>query len=140
MHQRKWLDGRLFDFPVDRVISWQPITSFHCSSQRNCSQTDVINLFSAMLNDQGQCSALLTREGFFDFNIFRTHCNVPHTVAVVCQHEEKVTTVYSNNMSDIKVLTVNGFYSLHVFASCDIGWFMVDNMCIKLLPQPQKFQ
>ena len=92
-----------------------------------------------MLSDQGQCSALLTREGFFDFIIFRTHCNVSHNFAVVCQHDQIVNTVFSNNISDIKVLTAHGFYNLQVFSSCDIGWFMVDNMCINFYHCPHCF-
>ena len=83
---------------------------------------------------QGNCSALLTREGFFDFVIFRTRCNVSHHVALVCQHEEKSDPVFNNDMSDVKVFQVGGFYSSHVYSSCDDGWFMVDNTCINIYP------
>ena len=80
--------------------------------------------------DQGRCSALLTREGFFDFIVLGTQCNVSHSVAVVCQHDNKVSLAFSNNMSDIKVLLVDGFYSLKLFASCDPCWFRVNYVCI----------
>ena len=87
-----------------------------------------------MFNDQGQCSALLTREGFFDFVIFKTPCNISHPVAVICQHEHKKNIAFHNNMSDIKVSMVNGYYSLQEvsIASCDSDWFLEDNMCINL--------
>ena len=126
----------MFDFPVDRVISSQPTARFNCSAEGKCSQIDVMNSSSLMLNDQGQCSALLSREGFFDFNVIRTHCNVSHNVAVVCQHDQKVNTVFNNNMSDVKVSINDGFYRLEVFSSCDIGWFRVDNMCINFYRYP----
>ena len=90
-----------------------------------------------MLNDQGQCSGLLTRVGFFDFNIFGTHCNVSQPVAVVCQHYQKVNIVFTNNMSDIKISTADGFYSLQVFSSCNNGWFLVDNVCINFYHCPR---
>ena len=83
-----------------------------------------------MINDQGKCSALLTREGFFDFVVFKTQCNVSHNVAVVCQHDPKLNTVFNNNMSDVKVHILDGFYSIQAFASYNVGWFMVDNLCI----------
>ena len=95
-----------------------------------------MNSSSLMLNDQGQCSALLTREGFFDFNVIRTHCNVSHNVAVVCQHDLKANIVFNNNMSDVKVSIDDGFYRLEMFSSCDIGWFRVDNMCINFYRCP----
>ena len=57
----------------------------------------------AMLDEQGKCSALLTRKGFFDLVIFRTQCKVSHRVGVVCQHDQKTNSKFSNNMSDIKV-------------------------------------
>ena len=85
----------------------------------------------AVFNDQGQCSALLTREGFFDFTVLRTRCDVSHNVAVVCQHEQKVNTAFNNNLSDVKVsIAAGGFYRIEIFSSCDIGWFRVYNMCI----------
>ena len=87
-----------------------------------------------MVYDQGKCSALLTREGFFDFTILRTQCNVTHSIAVVCQHDDNVGLVFNNNMSDIKVSLVDGFYSLQVFSSCDPGWFKVDEACINFYP------
>ena len=83
-----------------------------------------------MVYDQGKCSALLTREGFFDFIVLRTQCSVSHSVAVVCQHNNKVSLVFSNNMSDIKLSLVDGFYSLQLYASCDPGWFRVNDVCI----------
>ena len=92
-----------------------------------------------MLNDLGKCSALRTREGFFDFIVFRTHCNVSHTVAVVCQHSQKVNIVFNNSMSDIKISTADGFYSVQVFSSCNSGWFLVDNVCINFYHCPDCF-
>ena len=89
-----------------------------------------------MLNDQGKCSALLTRKGFFDFVIFRTQCNISYQVAVVCQHEQKVNILFNNAMSDVKVSMLTAFYSLHVFSSCDVGWFMVNNVCINFYHCP----
>ena len=83
-----------------------------------------------MVYDQGKCSALLTREGFFDFRVFKTWCNVSHSVAVVCQHNVASNLVFSNNMSDIKLSLVDGFQSIQIFSSCDPGWFMVDDVCI----------
>ena len=85
-----------------------------------------------MWNVKGKCSALLTREGFFDFVVFRTQCNVPHNVAVVCQHDQKANLLLHDNKSDIKVSRVGVFYSLQVFASCDVGWFLVDNVCVNV--------
>ena len=107
-----------------------------CPAEGNCSQIDVMNSSSAMLNDQGQCSILLTREGLFDFNVIRTHCNVSHNVAVVCQHDQKANIVFNNNMSDVKVTLADGFYRLEFLSSCDIGWFRVDNMCINFYHCP----
>ena len=89
-----------------------------------------------MLDDQGKCSALHTREGFFDFVVFRTQCNVPHSVAVVCQHDQKAMVFNNNNMSGIKVSIVDGFYSLQVYSSCDAGWFLIANICINFYPCP----
>ena len=40
--------------------------------------------------------------------------------------------VFNNNLSDVKVVSVNGYYSLQIFSSCEVGWFMVDNMCINI--------
>ena len=120
----------MFDFPVDRVISSQPTASFDCSAEGKCSQIDVMNSPSVMLPDQGHWAALLTREGFFDFTVIRTHCNVSHNVAVVCQHDQKANIGFYNNRSDVKVSIDDGIYRLEVFSSCEIGWFRVDNMCI----------
>ena len=92
-----------------------------------------------MLNDQGKCSALLTREGFFDCIVFRTHCHISHPVAVVCQHYQKVNISFNNNMSDIRISTADGFYSLQVFSSCNSGWFLVDNVCINFYHCPDCF-
>ena len=89
-----------------------------------------------MWKDKGKCSALLTREGFFDFVVFRTQCDDPHSVTVVCQHDQKATILHHNNMSDIKVSNVGLFYSLQVFASCDAGWFLVDNVCVNFYHCP----
>ena len=83
-----------------------------------------------MEHHQGKCSALITREGFFDFRVCQTLCNVSHHVALVCQHSKKMNLVLSNNMSDIKISFVDGFHRIQVFSSCDPGWFMVDDMCI----------
>ena len=83
-----------------------------------------------MVHEEGKCSALLTREGFFDFRIFKTQCNVPHSVAVVCQHNVNKNLVFTSNMSDIKLSLVDGFHSIQIFSSCDPGWFMVDYVCI----------
>ena len=85
-----------------------------------------------MFKDQGNCSALLTREGFFDFVIFKTPCHISHPVAVICQHKYKKNIAFHNNMSDIKVSMVNGYYSLQEFSSCDSDWFLVDDKCINL--------
>ena len=115
----------------------QPTASFACSADNKCSKTDVTNTYSTMLDDQGKCSALLTREGFFDFVVFRTHCNEPHSVAIVCQNDKKVNFVFNNNMSDIKISINDGFYSLQVSSSCDVGWFMVDGICINTYRCPQ---
>ena len=83
-----------------------------------------------MFYDHGKCSALLTREGFFDFLVFKTQCSVPHSVAVVCQQNKKRNILFNNNMSDIKLSWNDGFHSIQVFSSCDPGWFRVDNVCI----------
>ena len=89
-----------------------------------------------MVYDQGKCSALLTKEGFFDFRVFKTQCNVRHSVAVVCQHDMTSNRVFSNNMSDIKLSLVDGFQSIQIFSSCDPGWFMVDDVCINFYHCP----
>ena len=86
-------------------------------------------------NDKGNCSAILTRRGFFDFVVFRTLCNVSHNVGVVCQHDKKVKDL-NNNMSDIKISAYDGFYSLQAVASCDVGWFLIDNVCINFYECP----
>ena len=113
------------------VVSLQPMVRFKCSAGGECSETEVDNTSVAMLDDQGKCSALLAREGFFDFVIFRTQCDRSFPVSLVCQHKPR-TIVFNNDLSDIKVTTVDGFYSLRAFSSCDLGWFMVDNMCINI--------
>ena len=76
--------------------------NFMCSAERKCSKTD-INTSAAMLLKEGKCSALLTREGFFDFVIFRTPCKESYPVAVVCQHKVKMNIMFTNNLSDVKV-------------------------------------
>ena len=82
-----------------------------------------------MIHDQGKCSALLTREGFFDFLVLKTPCHVPQSVAVVCQHNATRNLVFNNNMSDIKLSMDDGFQSIQIFSSCSSGWFMVDDVC-----------
>ena len=134
LKQRKWIDGTIFEsnsFSTFSVISLQPMVSFKCSAGRQCSETEADSTSVAMLDDQGKCSALLAREGFFDFVIFRTQCDRSFPVSLVCQHKTK-TIVCNNALSDIKVSTVDEFYSLRVVPSCDAGWFMVDNMCINI--------
>ena len=118
-------------FSTFSVVSLQPMVSFKCSAGRKCSKPEVDNTPVAMLDDQGKCSALLTREGFFDFVIFRTQCDRSFPVSLVCQHKAK-TAIFHNDLSDITVATVDGFHTLRVFSSCDAGWFMVDNMCINI--------
>ena len=98
--------------------------------ERECSKIDTGSPSAALLNEEGKCSALLTREGFFDFVVFRTQCNVSHNVMVVCQHDQETKCLLNNNMSDIKLSQNGSFYSLQVFLSCDAGWFLVDNVCI----------
>ena len=127
-HKRKWLDGRLYAGPVAR-ISMQPTDRIQCNGERECSQIDQVNTSSVMEHAEGKCSALLTREGFFDFLVFKTQCNVSHSVAVVCQHNNGVNLVFNNSMSDIKLSLVDGFQSIQMFSSCDPGWFMVDDVC-----------
>ena len=115
----------------------QSTVNFECSVDKKCLKSSAISPSSAMLDDQGKCSALLTRKGFFDFVIFRTHCNIFHSVGVVCQHDQKQKSEFSNNMSDIKVSMADGYSSLQVFSSCEVGWFMVDDiidMCINIYP------
>ena len=113
----------------------QPTTTFHCSLGRNCSQYKMIDTFP-MLNDTGKCSALLTRKGFFDFVIFRTHCNTSYNVRVVCQRDNTIKEDLYNNMSDIKISNINGYHSLQAFSSCDAGWFLIDNVCVNFYPHP----
>ena len=72
---------------------------------------------------------MLAREGFFDFRVLPSQCNVSHSVAVVCQHNVN-ENVFTSNMSDIKLSFVDEFHSIQIFSSCDPGWFMVDNVCI----------
>ena len=111
----------------------EPTASFQCTATAECSQIDLVNTPSPMVHEQGKCSALLTREGLFDFFIFKTQCNIPYNVAVVCQHN-KVSSVFSNNMSDIKLSLFNKFHSIRLFSSCDPGWFKVDDVCINFYP------
>ena len=122
------LFDKLYDIPADNVISIQPTATYKCSAKARCTQTNMTHTSYAMRTDKGKCSALLTREGFFDFVIFRTECNVSHNVMVVCQHDHRAK--FSNSMSDIKVLRIDGFYSLQVTSSCNTGWFLVNNVCI----------
>ena len=114
------------------MVGLQPTHTYKCSAERECSQTDMRNPSAAMLNEQGKCSALLTRVGFFDFAVFRTSCNVSHNVTVVCQHKQKAKVLFHNNMSDMKVSKISGFYRLQLFSSCGVGWFLVDNVCITI--------
>ena len=110
----------------------QPTARIQCYSERECSHIDLVNTSSTnslVVHEEGKCSALLTREAFFDFRIFKTQCNVSHSVAVVCQHDVARNIVLSNNMSDVKLSLINGFQSIQLFSSCDHGWFMVDNVC-----------
>ena len=131
-HQRKWLDGRMYEIPADSVVSLQPTATFDCSAQRGCIESDKSNIYPAIWKNEGKCSALLTREGFFDFVVFRTKCDAPYNVTVVCQHDRRTNAFLHNNMSDIKISTVGGGYSLQVFSSCGAGWFLVDNVCVNL--------
>ena len=117
----------MYSGPIDNVVSVEPTA--RCTGKAGCSQIHQIN--TSIENEQGKCSALLTREGFFDFFVFNTQCNVPHNVAVVCQHNN-INLVVSNHMSDIKLSLADGFQSIHVFSSCDPGWFKIDDACINL--------
>ena len=119
----------MYAHPVDRPIGIQPTTRIQCTDERKCSQIDLVDTASRVIHDQGKCSALLIREGFFDFRVFNTQCNVPQSVAVVCQHNVTRNLVFNNNMSDIKVILVDGFQSIQIFSSCDSGWFMVGDVC-----------
>ena len=110
-------------------ISMHPTARIQCNGERECSHIDLVNTSSLMMHEEGKCSALRTREGFFDFLVFKTQCNVFHNIAVVCQHNHRVSLVFSNNMSDIKLSLDNGFQSIQIFSSCDPGWFMVDDVC-----------
>ena len=114
----------------------QPSAVFKCSAERECSQMDVVSSPLTMLNDKGKCLALFTREGFFDFIVFRTPCNIAHNVAVLCQHNHKATDLLHDSMSDIKISAAGGFHSLQVFSSCDVGWFLVDNVCVNFYHCP----
>ena len=126
----------MYASPVDSAIGIQPATRFHCSDERECSQIDLINTSSPVTHGQGKCSALLTREGFFDFLVLKTQCDVPQSISVVCQHNVRSNHVFSNNMSDIKLSLLDGFHSIQIFSSCDPGWFMVDGMCINFYHCP----
>ena len=118
------------------MVSKQPSAIFKCTAERECSQMNSVGSSLTMLNDKGNCSALLTREGFFDFVVLRTLCNVSHNVAVVCQHDQNAIVLLHNDMSDIKVTSVGEFHSIQVFSSCDVGWFLVDNVCINFYHCP----
>ena len=124
------MDGRLYSTLVDSSISIQPQIKVHCTRERQCREIDLDNTSSLVFHDQGKCRALLTREGFFDFQVLPAQCNVSHSVAVVCQHTVNENVVFTSNMSDIKLSFVDGFHSIQMFSSCDPGWFMVDNVCI----------
>ena len=105
----------MYDIPADSVVSKNPTTTFDCSVQRRCIQSDKPKIYHAMWKDNGKYAALLTREGFFDFVVFRTQCNVPHNVTVVCQHDQKRNILLHNNMSDIKVSRVGLFIAYKYF-------------------------
>ena len=113
-----------------------PTARIECTGERECSQTDLVNTLSPVIHDQGKCSALLSRERFFDFLVFKIQCNVPQSVAVVCQHHMTRNLVFNNNMSDIELSFVDGFQSIQMFSSCDPGWFMVDDVCINFYHCP----
>ena len=96
----------------------QPTAKIHCTGERECSHIDLANtpsLINFMANNLGTCSALFTRDGFFDFLVLKTQCNVPHSVAVVCQHNVISNLVFNNSMSDIRLSLVDGFLSIQVF-------------------------
>ena len=126
----------MVDIPAGSRVSIRPAATYKCSKDRKCTLINTRDTLATILNNQGKCSALLTREGFFDFVVFRTQCNGSHNVMVVCQHDEDVQMFFNNNMSDIKVSTVSGFYTLEMFSSCAPGWFMVDNVCINFYHCP----
>ena len=128
-------DGILAQFTT--LLSIQPVVRFQCSNEEECLKNNPgVNTSSEMVHDQGKCSALLTREGFFDFLVFKTQCSVPYNVAVVCQHNNFGDLAFSSNISDIKLSMVNNFHSLQVFSSCDPGWFKVDDVCINFYMCP----
>ena len=131
------MDGRRYSTIPFGSLSIQPLFRIHCTGERQCTETDSDNTSSVMSHDQGKCRALLTREGFFDFHVFRTQCNVSHSVAVVCQHNVNENLVFTSNMSDIQLSLVDGFHSIHIFSSCDPGWFMVDDVCINFYLCPK---
>ena len=104
------------------MVSKHPAATFECSAE-HCPQTDADGASHAMLKDTGKCSALLTREGFFDFGVFMINCGISYNVTLVCQHDQKANVILHDNMSDVKASIVGEFYSLQVFSSCDVGWF-----------------
>ena len=122
--------------PADSGISIQPTARIECTGERECSQIDLVNTFSPVIHDQGKCSALLSRESFFDFLVLKIQCNVPQSVAVVCQHHMTRNLVFNNNMSDIKLSFVDGFQIIQMLSTCDPGWFMVDDVCINFYHCP----
>ena len=127
------MDGRLHSNSSKGAASIQPVATVHCTSEGHCVRlnlSNTLNTSSVNFYYHGKCTALITREGFFDFLVVRTLCDVSHSVAVVCQHDVKGNLVSTSNMSDIKLSLVGGFHSIQMFSSCDPGWFMVDDVCI----------
>ena len=127
------MDGRLHSNSSKGAASIQPVATVHCTSEGHCVRlnlSNTLNTSSVNFYHHGKCTALITREGFFDFLVVRTPCDVSHSVAVVCQHDVKGNLVSTSNMSDIKLSLVGGFHSIQMFSSCDPGWFMVDDVCI----------
>ena len=111
------------------LLVWSPESNTNVRLRRNVHKSTWLTHRLQWCMTKASAPHCSLEKASLTFFVFKTKCNVPHSVAVVCQHDN-VSFVFSNNMSDIKLALVDGFHSIQVFASCDPGWFKVDDVCI----------
>ena len=80
------------------------------------------------------CQATFINKGFTDFTVHPVDCNASHYVAVFCENE-LTRNKLQHNRSDVIIShkSSKGFTTLTLFQSCKIGWFRVNDLCIRFL-------